>query len=161
MLVCLQLFKGTTCIPGSHGSKKSVSHPWGLEIYTVLSSHIGTGNGSCLLCKSNKCSYPLSHLSSPDICFHMTTRISSQNTGESAVGPNVFKIIFLFENFIHVYNEDDQIYFPLPAPTPDISPSSSPPNFRFVTHKSSVTHMLMSIRPARGAWETHQCLYPK
>ena len=39
-----------------------VSDPLGLELQTVVSCHVGAGNWIPVLCKSNKCSKPLSHL---------------------------------------------------------------------------------------------------
>ena len=43
-----------------------------LNLQMVVSHHVGSGNQIQVLCKSNKCSYPPSHLSSPTPpCYHV------------------------------------------------------------------------------------------
>lgn len=50
--------------PGDHGNQKKASDPLELELYAVGSCCVGAGNQVQAFRKSNKCSSPLSRLTS-------------------------------------------------------------------------------------------------
>lgn len=52
------------CVPGVYKGQKMVSGPLELELWSIVSHHVGTWKQTHIVCK-NKCSYPLSYLSSP------------------------------------------------------------------------------------------------
>ena len=65
MRICLSVCVCTTCIQAPINSMK-VSEPLKVEFQVVMGD-IGAGNQTQVLCKSNKCSQVLSHLSL--LCF--------------------------------------------------------------------------------------------
>jgi hypothetical protein len=54
------------CVPCAHGGQNKR-----LELQVLVSHSIGAGNQIQVLRKSNKCSYPMSHLSSPHIFMRL------------------------------------------------------------------------------------------
>jgi hypothetical protein len=58
-----------TCMTGAHEGQKRVLDPLEQNLQIVVSHHVTAGNWTCVLCKSNKCSYPLSHISDPSTFF--------------------------------------------------------------------------------------------
>ena len=54
----------TMCMLGEHRDQKRVSDTLTLELWVVLNCHVGAGNQTWALCKSNSCSNMLSHSSS-------------------------------------------------------------------------------------------------
>lgn len=55
------------CVPTACSSQKRVWDAWELELWVVVSHHVGTWNRTQVFCKSNKCSCLLSSLSSPPL----------------------------------------------------------------------------------------------
>lgn len=55
------------CVPCDHRGQKRVLDPQKLEIWMIVSCHVGTGNQIPVLCKNKKSSYTLSHFLGPDI----------------------------------------------------------------------------------------------
>ena len=53
------------CVSGAHEGQKTLR----VELQIVLSIRIDAGNRTCILYKSNKCSYLLSHLSNHTTLF--------------------------------------------------------------------------------------------
>lgn len=49
--------------PGAHRCQKQASDLLELELWLVVSHHVGSGTLTQILCKSNKCYAPLIHLS--------------------------------------------------------------------------------------------------
>jgi hypothetical protein len=64
-----------TCmyVSGVHRGQKRALEPLGVELQMVVSHHVGAESGTQVLCRSNKCFKPLSHLSIPKqaclICY--------------------------------------------------------------------------------------------
>lgn len=67
---CLHVCLCTICMPRVQGGKKKVSDLLRLEM--AVSCHKGAEKKTCVLCKSNKYSYPLCYLSSPFISLLYT-----------------------------------------------------------------------------------------
>lgn len=71
------LYLGTMCISASGGQKRALN-PLELELQTIVSCHVGTGNGALVLCKSNKWSQEQNHLFSPRV-FSLILKVLSPN----------------------------------------------------------------------------------
>jgi hypothetical protein len=55
----------TICVPGPSGGQKKASDPLELDSQTVMSCHVGAGDGTQILCQTIQYTYPLIHLYSP------------------------------------------------------------------------------------------------
>lgn len=62
---CLSVCMCSLCMPDIQGGQKRGLNPLEQEVQMVINHHVGSGNGTCVLCKSTKCSELLSLLSSP------------------------------------------------------------------------------------------------
>lgn len=71
--MCIYVYHMCVCV--SEGQEKALD-PLELE-KMVLSHHVGAANWTWVVCKSNKCSKPQSHLPSPSIIFSKHSRWES------------------------------------------------------------------------------------
>lgn len=62
---CLYVYVCAVCGPGAFRGCKRALDSLELEFQMIVSHHVGPGDRTQVLCKSKKCSYLLSHLSSP------------------------------------------------------------------------------------------------
>lgn len=65
----------TLCVLGALGGQKSVSNPLELELNMIMSGHVGSGNQTWFLWKSNQCA-PLtaeSHLTAAPLDIYLVT----------------------------------------------------------------------------------------
>lgn len=53
-MFCLHVCKCTVYMPGSLGGQMKASDPWNLELWMVLSRHVGAINQAWVLFRSNK-----------------------------------------------------------------------------------------------------------
>ena len=66
------------CVPGAFGGQKKASDPLELELWMFINHHIGVGNKTQVLCKRNKYSLLLSHLSIPLTGFFLKSQKHSK-----------------------------------------------------------------------------------
>jgi hypothetical protein len=64
LAVCISVH---LCVPSTHRSQKRALNAPELDLLMAMSYHVDAGNWAQVLCKSNKCHWPWSHLSS--LCF--------------------------------------------------------------------------------------------
>lgn len=57
----------TVCMPDTYVGQKRALNPLKLELWVVVSPHMGARNQSQILWKTRKCFLPLSYLSSPEL----------------------------------------------------------------------------------------------
>jgi hypothetical protein len=62
LFMCMNILPACMCVHGAQGQKRSLN-PLQLKLQVSV-SHVDAGNQILVLCKSSRCSKPLSHLSS-------------------------------------------------------------------------------------------------
>ena len=53
-ILCLHVCLCTMCVPGTHGSQKTLKSPGTAAIDGCVSCHVGDGNRTQVLCKSSE-----------------------------------------------------------------------------------------------------------